>query len=110
MVRVLDLVSSEVIVKSIIARIERKHVATEDGEHLWQTNKQEDRLLRHSSPLDMETMFVSLFLRVLFYNPATAKPFLLYSLLSNVLSMNSATSARVMKYLVPVLHCPSSTL
>ena len=106
MVRVLDLASSEVIVKSIIAQKK----ACCNGEHLWQTNTQEDRLLRHSSPLDMETMLVSLFLRVLFYNPATAKPFLLYSLLSNVLSMNSATSARVMKYLVPVLHCPSSTL
>lgn len=45
-----------------------------------------------------------------FENPAMANPFLSYTSLSSVFSINSATSAQVISPLVSVLHCPSSTL
>ena len=44
------------------------------------------------------------------HKPAIANPFLSYSSLSKVFSINSATSAHVILPVVPVLHCPSSTL
>ena len=49
-------------------------------------------------------------IKIINHSPAIANPFLLYSLLSKVFSIKSATSARVILLVVPVLHCPSSTL
>ena len=76
----------------------------------WKTGKRPAAVLEAMGRHFHREAWISFSICALYHNPPIANPFLSYWSLSKTFSMNSATSARAIKILVPVLHCPSSTL